>query len=126
MNQAVIQQQANQAVVMPIHDYETFYRFYLTEHSNVMSRRLHALGSVSGLYCIYRGIKTGQKSYFAKALVAGYTCAWVGHFFFERNKPASFKQPMYSFISDWRMLSDICRGRVSLRHAKYDKHPQQQ
>ncbi|EFF83083.1 hypothetical protein HMP0015_1410 [Acinetobacter haemolyticus ATCC 19194] len=42
-------------------------------------------------------------------------------FFFEHNKPASFKQPLYSFISDWRMLSDVVRGRLSLIDRKFDK-----
>jgi hypothetical protein len=41
--------------------------------------------------------------------------------FFEHNKPASFKQPLYSFISDWRMLSDVVRGRLSLIDRQFDK-----
>lgn len=57
----------------------------------------------------------------AYGLLSGYACAWVGHFFHEHNKPASFKQPFYSFISDWRMLSDIVRGRLSLIDRKFDK-----
>ncbi|WP_026470733.1 DUF962 domain-containing protein [Alkanindiges illinoisensis] len=122
MNQAVSTKESpNQPLAMPIRNYGEFYRFYLTEHSNVMSRRLHALGSIAGLYGIYKTIKTGRKRYLLKGIVTGYACAWVGHFFFEKNKPASFKQPLYSFVSDWRMLSDVCRGRVSLRHQKYDK-----
>lgn len=122
MNQAVsTKESSSQPLAMPIRNYGEFYRFYLTEHSNVMSRRLHALGSIAGLYGIYKTIKTGRKRYLLKGIVTGYACAWVGHFFFEKNKPASFKQPLYSFVSDWRMLSDVCRGRVSLRHQKYDK-----
>ena len=54
-------------------------------------------------------------------LLSGYACAWIGHFIFERNKPASFKQPVYSFISDWRMFADVLRGRLSLLDRKYDK-----
>jgi hypothetical protein len=53
--------------------------------------------------------------------LSGYACAWIGHFFFEHNKPASFKQPLYSFISDWRMLSDVVRGRLSLIDRQFDK-----
>lgn len=122
MNQAVsTKKSSSQPLAMPIRNYGEFYRFYLTEHSNVMSRRLHALGSIAGLYGIYKTIKTGRKRYLLKGIVTGYACAWVGHFLFEKNKPASFKQPLYSFVSDWRMLSDVCRGRVSLRHQKYDK-----
>ncbi len=120
MNQLVARNE-NHKVAMPIRNYAQFYKFYLTEHSNMMSRRLHVAGSLAGIYYVNKARKTGKKSYLAKALLSGYACAWVGHFFFEKNKPASFKQPLYSFVSDWRMFSHVCRGKVSLRHAKYDK-----
>lgn len=107
----------------PIKDYAEFYQFYLTEHRNINSRRLHALGSGLGLYFFSKAIKRSQAKYVLYGLVSGYACAWVGHFVFEKNKPASFKQPFYSFISDWRMLSDIGRGRLSLIDRKYDKIP---
>lgn len=122
MNQAITNQTStSQALSMPIRSYAEFYRFYLTEHSHVMSRRLHVAGSVAGLYGIYQALKTGRKSYLLKGVLTGYACAWAGHFFFEKNQPASFKQPLYSFISDWRMLTDVCRGRLSLRHQNYDQ-----
>ena len=120
MNQAVAVKKEQQ-LSMPIRDYAQFYQFYLTEHSNVISRRLHVAVSAAGIYCVYKAIKTGKKSYLLKGLLTGYACAWVGHFFFEKNKPASFKQPLYSFVSDWRMFADVCRGKVSLRNAKHDK-----
>ena len=106
---------------LPIRDYSQFYRFYLTEHRNIMSRRLHATGSSIGLYFFAKAIVKKQPKYFAYGLVSGYACAWVGHFFFEKNKPASFKQPLYSFISDWRMLSDIVKGNLSLKDRNLDK-----
>ena len=106
---------------LPIQDYSTFYRFYLTEHRNIMSRRLHVVGSSIGLYCVSKAIRQKKAKYVLYGLLAGYACAWVGHFVFEKNKPASFKQPFYSFISDWRMLSDILRGNLSLRDRKFDK-----
>ena len=106
---------------LPIHDYPTFYRFYLTEHRNIMSRRLHAVGSSVGIYFFTKAIRQRKPKYFVYGLVSGYACAWVGHFIFEKNKPASFKQPLYSFISDWRMLSDIIRGNLSLKDRQFDK-----
>jgi len=48
------------------------------------------------------------------ALVCGYGFAWVGHFFFEHNRPATFRHPVYSFIGDWAMFVDVLRGRVRL------------
>ena len=106
---------------LPIKNYNEFYRFYLTEHRNINSRRLHAVGSSLGIYFWSKAIRQRKAKYLTYGLVSGYACAWVGHFFFEHNKPASFKQPFYSVISDWRMLSDIVRGRLSLIDRKFDK-----
>ena len=106
---------------LPIQNYHEFYRFYLTEHRNINSRRLHAVGSSLGIYFWAKAIRQRKAKYLAYGLLSGYACAWVGHFFHEHNKPASFKQPLYSFISDWRMLSDIVRGRLSLIDRKFDK-----
>jgi len=106
---------------LPIKDYNEFYRFYLTEHRSIASRRLHVAGSTLGLYFWSKAISQRKAKYLAYGLLSGYACAWVGHFFFEHNKPASFKQPLYSFISDWRMLSDVVRGRLSLIDRQFDK-----
>lgn len=108
---------------LPIQDYSTFYRFYLTEHRNIMSRRLHVVGSSIGLYCVSKAIRQKKAKYVLYGLLAGYACAWVGHFVFEKNKPASFKQPVYSFISDWRMFADVLRGQLSLQDRVKDKIP---
>ncbi|WP_151825410.1 DUF962 domain-containing protein [Acinetobacter bereziniae] len=106
---------------LPIKNYSEFYRFYLTEHRNIMSRRLHAAGSSIGIYFFTQAIRQRKAKYVLYGLVSGYACAWVGHFVFEKNKPASFKQPLYSFISDWRMLSDILRGNLNLKDRRLDK-----
>lgn len=106
---------------LPIKNYSEFYRFYLTEHRSMMSRRLHAAGSSLGIYFFSKAIRQRKAKYVVYGLLSGYACAWVGHFVFEKNKPASFKQPLYSFISDWRMLSDIVRGNLSLKDRSLDK-----
>lgn len=124
MNVQVQPESKNEVMVqpqMPIKNYHEFYRFYLTEHRHIISRRLHVAGSSIGLYCFTKAIRQGKPRYFAYGLLSGYACAWVGHFIFERNKPASFKQPVYSFISDWRMFADVLRGNISLIDLKYDK-----
>lgn len=110
-----------QTFELPIRDYHQFYRFYLTEHRNIMSRRLHATGSTIGLYFFTQALRKRQVKYVAYGLLSGYACAWIGHFVFEKNKPASFKQPFYSFISDWRMLKDIVSGHLSLIDRRFDK-----
>lgn len=108
---------------MPIRDYHEFYRFYLTEHRNIMSRRLHVAGSSIGLYFFSKAIIQRKPKYFLYGLAWGYACAWIGHFIFEKNKPASFKQPLYSFVSDWRMFADVLRGNISLISRDQDKIP---
>ena len=108
---------------LPIKAYHQFYRFYLTEHRNIMSRRLHVAGSSIGLYFFSKAILKRKPRYFIYGLVSGYACAWVGHFVFEKNKPASFKQPLYRFISDWRMFSDVVRGNLILQDRALDKIP---
>lgn len=125
MNQAftanTLQANEEKSALTPIKDFDAFYKFYLGEHQNIACRRLHFLGTSAGIYGIYKTLRTGKKRYIVRGIVTGYACAWVGHFFFEKNKPASFKQPLYSFISDWRMFADIVKGNISLKSADLDK-----
>ncbi|MBO1517448.1 DUF962 domain-containing protein [Psychrobacter sp. F2608] len=100
---------------------QSFYDFYLDEHQNMACRRLHFAGSSFGLLGLAKSVKSRSPAPLLKGIAAGYACAWVGHFFFEKNKPASFKSPLKSFVSDFRMYSDVLRGRLSLKDAKFDK-----
>ena len=92
--------------------FEEFYPFYLSQHENSTCRRLHFVGSTLGLAGLGAAMLTGKKRYIAAGIVAGYGCAWVGHFFFEHNKPATFKYPVYSFMGDWVMYKDMLTGKV--------------
>lgn len=103
------------------HKPQKFYDFYLEEHQNMACRRLHFAGSSFGLLGLAKSIKTRSTKPLLKGIAAGYGCAWVGHFFFEKNKPASFKFPLKSFASDFRMYTDVLRGNLSLRDVKFDK-----
>ena len=100
---------------------QKFYDFYLDEHQNMACRRLHFAGSSFGLLGLVKSVKTRSPKPLLKGIAAGYACAWVGHFFFEKNKPASFKFPLKSFASDFRMYGDVVRGNLSLRDRKFDK-----
>lgn len=100
---------------------QKFYDFYLDEHQNIACRRLHFAGSSFGLLGLAKSVKTRSPKPLLKGIAAGYACAWVGHFFFEKNKPASFKFPLKSFASDFRMYGDVVRGNLSLRDRKFDK-----
>lgn len=81
-----------------------FWPFYLGEHSHPVNRWLHAVGSLGVLGIVGAAIATRQPLLLVGAPFMGYGFAWVGHFFVEKNKPASFKYPLKSFISDWRLL----------------------
>ena len=92
--------------------FEAFYPFYLNEHSNITCRRLHFIGSPLSLICLVMLVVTFKPQYFLYGLLCGYGCAWIGHFCFEKNKPASFKRPFYSFMGDWVMYKDMWTGKI--------------
>lgn len=89
-----------------------FYPFYLGEHSNRTCRRLHFVGSTAALACLVQLLLTGQWHWLVAGLLCGYGFAWIGHFGFEKNKPASFKRPLWSFMGDWVMYAQIWRGKI--------------
>jgi len=70
------------------------------------------VGSSLGLVCLAVMVVTGQLQFLLYGLLCGYAFAWVGHFVFEKNKPASFKRPLYSFMGDWVMYKDIWTGKI--------------
>ncbi|WP_299733504.1 DUF962 domain-containing protein [uncultured Endozoicomonas sp.] len=88
-----------------------FYPFYLREHSNRICRGLHYVGSTLGLCIAGYALLTGEYIFLLPAIICGYLFAWIGHFFFEHNRPATFKHPLYSFLGDWVMLKDFLMGR---------------
>ncbi len=94
--------------------FREFYPFYLGEHANRVSRRLHFAGTSLSLVIALLAIVWSQPWLILVALLQGYALAWIGHFFFEHNRPATFRHPLWSFAGDWRMWWDVLRGRVSL------------
>lgn len=94
--------------------FREFYPFYLQEHSNRVSRRLHFIGSCGVLVLLAAAVGTGNAWWALAALFCGYGFAWVGHHFFEKNRPATFQHPLYSFAGDWVMFKDILIGKVRL------------
>ncbi|MGI4812177.1 MAG: Mpo1-like protein [Janthinobacterium lividum] len=89
-----------------------FYPYYLQEHSDLHCRRLHFIGSLGVIGCLAMAIATADWDWLALAAVCGYGFAWVGHYFFEKNRPATFSHPLYSLLGDWMMFKDICTGRI--------------
>ena len=92
--------------------FREFYPYYLSEHQNVTCRRLHFIGSTLVLTLLILSLFTGQLMLLWLLPVAGYGFAWLGHFKFEHNKPATFRYPLYSLMGDWVMYKDILLGRI--------------
>ena len=97
-----------------IDTYKEFYPFYLSEHSNPLNRGLHFVGTTLVLLLLVFFFISSNYDLLIAIPFAGYGFAWVGHFFIEKNKPATFKYPFWSLISDFKMYFDILRGKVRL------------
>lgn len=89
-----------------------FYPFYLGEHANRTCRRLHFVGTTLVILTLIGALASGHYWYLLLMPVFGYGFAWVGHFFFEKNRPATFKHPFYSLTGDFVMYGDIWRGKI--------------
>ena len=89
-----------------------YYEMYLTLHQNKICRRLHVLGQIMTLLWISGCLWYGYYWFLILTPFIVYPFAWSGHYFFEKNKPAAFKDPIKAKISDWIMLWDILRGKV--------------
>lgn len=94
--------------------FSDFYPFYLSEHANPTCRRLHFAGSLCVLAILFAALATGHTWWLLAMPVAGYGFAWVGHFVFEKNRPASFSHPLYSFMGDWVMFAQLASGRLKM------------
>lgn len=94
--------------------FREFYPFYLQEHSNKTCRRLHFIGTSLVLALLVAVVITGNWIWLWAFPVIGYGFAWVGHYVYEKNRPATFKYPFYSFMGDFVMYKDIWLGRLSI------------
>ena len=105
--------------------FDEFWPFYLGEYRNPTCRGLHIWGSSLGDATLIYGIATWSWWALPAALVVGYGHSWVGHFFFERNKPATFQAPLWSFMGDWKMISLFYRGKLGaeLERLYGSRHP---
>lgn len=88
-----------------------FYPYYLTEHQHPTSRLLHFIGTALVLIVLGISIFLQKFAFLGTVPLIGYGFAWVGHFFFEKNKPATFSYPFYSLASDFILFFDLLRGK---------------
>jgi hypothetical protein len=96
--------------------FEEFYPFYLSEHSEVVCRTLHFIGTFLGLIFLVWVLATFDNKWWAFASpLFGYGFGFAGHFFFEHNRPATFKNPFYSFASDLKMFFELLTGKIKFK-----------
>jgi hypothetical protein len=95
-----------------IQSFAEFWPYYIGEHRSPVCRGLHYFGTSFALLTVLTAVVTGTGWLAPLALVFGYGPAWVGHFFVENNRPASFKYPLWSLMSDFKMLGLALRGRM--------------
>lgn len=92
--------------------YGEFFKFYLQEHSDPRNRILHAIGTTLGVVVVLGALLLGHPWYALLFFPIGYGFAWTGHFLLEKNRPATFRYPFWSFISDFRMVGLMLTGRL--------------
>lgn len=100
------------------HRYQTlkeFYPFYKSEHQNPTSRVLHFIGTGLVILSLFLFLVTLDYRYAVAIPFLGYGFAWVGHFFFEKNKPATFQYPGYSLASDFILFWELLTGKEKFR-----------
>jgi hypothetical protein len=97
-----------------IKTYPEFYKFYLKEHSNPINRLLHVIGTTIVLALLLTSLLHLNPYWLIFTPISGYGFAWIGHFFFEKNQPATFKYPLWSFISDFKMYFEILTNKIPI------------
>ena len=98
-----------------IANFQAFFAFYLRQHTHPGCRAVHYGGTVAATLLLPAALISGVWWLAALAPVAGYGPAWIGHFALERNRPATFKYPLWSLMSDYYMLALALSGRLPRR-----------
>ena len=92
--------------------FAAFWPHYVAEHSKPATRVLHLLGTAIGIGWVFYAFASGRWWLFFLGLIPGYGAAWIGHFFIEKNRPATFQHPVWSFMGDYKMIWLMLMGRM--------------
>ena len=92
--------------------FSEFYPFSLSEHTNRTCRRLHFFGTTIALSCFVQAGLAGRAWLVPFGVVVGYLLAWIGHRFYEKNRPTTFTHPFFSFVGRWTMWGDVLARRI--------------
>lgn len=96
-----------------IRSFREFWPYYLGEHRLARTRHLHFIGSTLSLAWVAAAIAFRSWPLVLAAIGCGYAFAWAGHFLIEKNRPATFRYPLWSLAADWRMWSMMLTGRLA-------------
>lgn len=102
-----------------LQSFEAFWPYYLQEHSKPVTRWMHWVGTNIAVAIVVTAVTAGPLWLLAAALVPGYAFAWVSHFFVEKNRPATFKYPLWSLIADFKMWALMWTGRLGPHLTRY-------
>jgi hypothetical protein len=97
-----------------LRSFAEFYPHYLREHGTRACRRLHFVGTTLSIVTVLAAVLMQRAELLLLSPVCGYAFAWIGHFAFEHNKPATFVRPLYSLMGDYVMYRDMWLGKVRL------------
>ena len=103
--------------------YQEFWPFYLGEHSLPSTRWIHFVGTCIAFANIVAAVVFLAPQFLLGALFSGYLFAWVSHFFVEKNRPATFTYPFWSFFSDWRMWALMMTGQLNAELKRFNITP---
>ena len=92
--------------------FSEFWPFYVTEHSKQGTRILHLVGTTASIALLIYLIASGRWWLFPLSFIPGYGCAWFAHFLVEKNRPATFKYPLWSFMADYKMIALMITGKI--------------
>ena len=99
-----------------------FWPHYVTEHSQPTTRLLHLIGTALAITTLIYFVVSGRWWLFPLALIPGYGAAWISHFFIEKNKPATFQYPLWSFMGDYKMIWFMLSGRMEAEVKRASEH----
>src|SRR5882724_5792068 len=100
-----------------------FWPLYVAEHSKPATRLLHLIGTTVGLGCLIFCMASGRWWLFPLSLIPGYGGAWIAHFLIEKNRPATFEYPIWSFIGDYKMIAMMLTGKIGKEVEQVRNHP---
>ena len=99
-----------------IKTFDEFYEFYLTEHSKMWTRIIHFVGTLLVFLVLFYVIKSGKERFLWYLPIFGYGFAWFSHLLIEKNKPATFKYPLWSLVSDFKMFFELSIGKIKFKN----------